>query len=426
MPGDETVFEGPATPAPVFAYRAIRGIFFASPDSSPEHDNKENVAPALYTSSPLKPKATMDGALQLTPSQKRKRDSGGAILSPTKGILRTPGLPTPRAKYLKDVNVKFKSVSPEALGTNIYKLPVADHAVVARVPPKAKEPGHAVRPSKSTSDLTDVKKSQPSKQKPKKPVPTQPSQPSAQSTPALHTGTANLLSAQAIEAYMQQTEKEMKKLVRYGQRMREYAHQKDAEAQDLKGIIELLQRENERLRQAASVVSESGFQQTRGRESGDTKAISRGYVCEELGRVETTIKRQLAPRQQDSARATEARPPNQPSGQPSADPSRSDHLIDQVHAYPLPHRAPAGSLRHASTATTTSTAATSSRLPPDRLAAARARLRQRSEARKASAETQDDNDNERRNENDVRHEIQPTDEAQNASREQSVLDWVNL
>src|SRR2546429_6614187 len=49
---DSQVPDAPETPAPIFAYRALKGILFGSPDYDREdedEDNKENVAPASPT-----------------------------------------------------------------------------------------------------------------------------------------------------------------------------------------------------------------------------------------------------------------------------------------------------------------------------------------------------------------------------------------
>lgn len=405
MPGDATILEGPVTPAPLFAYRAIRSIFFASPDSSPEHYNKENLVP-VHVTSPTKAKSALPASPQLTPSQKRKREAiidGGVVLSPTKGILRTPGLATPRAKYLKDVNVKFKSVSPEVRRTN---------AIVKNTnpsQPKAQNALEAIRPAKSTAQKATAK------------------QPPNVEGLVTNTSTNELAAADpicpfaptAIEAYMAQTEKEMKRLIRYGKKMREYALKKDVENQELKMMIEELRGEKERHKTTstkpsrdtyttnlASHLKPSSGGQPQKHNSEEThiksKAISpalrnknRGHVREEVDRVETTVKVQASKDLQSQRKSSDpTKPDTDPSrmfpdvqwqssikttnpafASVSGIPSRNDGSQDaEVPVTSLP----------IITATTNNGTL---RLAPDRAAAARERLRKRSEARKTSAES---------------------------------------
>ena len=406
MPGDVTILEGPVTPAPIFAYRAIRSIFFASPESSPEHYNynKENIIPT-FTNSPSKTNANVHKSPKSTPLQKRKRDelvvNGGAVLSPTKGILRTPGLATPRAKSLRDVNVKFKSVSPEFRRVNAAVKNNGSSKLIAQNTPQDS------RPAKSTGDPVIAQPAQwettPLQNEADKPIPATSTR---QFTPA------------TIEAYMTQTEKEMKRLIRYGKKMREYALKKDAENQELKIMIDDLRRENERLRLGAAasdnnngkvsldvrrVEKELGKKSTRETEIIKSKAISptlennnRGYVREEVDRVETTVKsqvlRDVVSRQRASSstanreRVTSLRASTTqqacsspalraPTGLPSNPPNSQPQQFD----------APSASLPIASRKDAPANTGTL-RLGPDRAAAARERLRKRAQARKARGE----------------------------------------
>ncbi|KIX96738.1 uncharacterized protein Z520_07457 [Fonsecaea multimorphosa CBS 102226] len=446
MPSEDTILEGPITPAPVFAYRALRSIFFASPESSPEHDaNKENLVPAYPPSSPKRKHSTGNSPqTSPSPSQKRKRESdntnnggGGTILSPTKGILRTPGLATPRAKYLKDINVKFKSVSPEG--------------------PKLAPP--TLRCSKPTNNPA----ASPTKKK-STPVLQDPllqdeelllgNRPTTASVPP---SSPCVLSRASIEAYLAQTEKEMKKLVRYGQKMREYARKKDAENQELKSMIEQLRRENERLKRgdADSSASEShrGASgdvpqvvrgQLRDKDEEKQRRVSvgivtgtnnaspalrdkpRGYVREEVDRVETTVRSQRSEKASKDQRYTSLSStgtaersdrvcdPARPSGPSCSAPS--DHppsikrslststsqrrasaatstLVSTTRPSDLPNNPPPSAEADPAAITTSIRSASAgtiaarpsiTRLPPERVAAARHRLRRRTEARKAN------------------------------------------
>ncbi|EXJ83721.1 hypothetical protein A1O1_07347 [Capronia coronata CBS 617.96] len=317
MPRDETVLDAPVTPAPVFAYRAIKSIFFASPDSSPDrndhnddnNNNKENIEPG-YAKSPLKmkmapnpnPNPALDDQVLLTPSHKRKWDGAGTLVSPTKGILRTPGLATPRAKLLKDLNVKFKSVSPEAMDLgNKTKNQPTDVGVAGRsVSGHAKHGG--VESSKTVNHVgvVSTKKSstqkQPAAESAPAKVPTSTKANATKTTTMTATATEGWLSTQAIEAYMLQTEKEMKRLVRYGQKMREYARQKDAENEELMGMIRQLRIENEKLKQGVGAKERGSHplnSKHGGAEHADADAdagLGRGYVREEVDRVEDTAR----------------------------------------------------------------------------------------------------------------------------------------
>ena len=391
MPGDATILEGPVTPAPIFAYRAIRSIFFASPDNSPDYHNKENIEPI----SPTKPNAPVSKSPQLNPSQKRKRQGGSdaaAILSPTKGILRTPGLATPRAKYLRDVNVKFKSISPEARRS--------DNVIAARSPLKSKpqDVPQVVRTSKSSNDIPSSK-----------PVRT-PAQEGIGGT--VNADAAGPLAPAFLEAYMIQTEKEIKRLVRYGQKMREFARQKDVANQELIMMIEELRAENGRLKSGKPSFAEhhDDLPKQQGRKGDESlrtagtsahaaslalKDKNPGYVRHEVDRVEATIGVETKPPDaQLMERSRPRRPPNVDTDAATAESDMkratatqravsSPAILSTLHA-------PTTTLRSASTSTVTpaiNTGNGTTRLPPDRAAAARERLRQRAEARKASAET---------------------------------------
>ncbi|OAL30315.1 hypothetical protein AYO20_08793 [Fonsecaea nubica] len=445
MPGEETILEGPVTPAPVFAYRAIRSVFFASPDSSPdsspEHGGKENLVPSYSSSPSPKPKPLAE--LQLSPSQKRKRGSNttgaGNILSPTKGILRTPGLATPRAKYLKDINVKFKSVSPE--GPKSATLPVSPKQPKTKLqhaPP-------APHPSKSSIELASPTRKKASS---KWQDPLQDEPLTARGIPATTATTTPtspcILSRAAIEAYVTQTEKEMKKLVRYGQKMREYARKKDAENQELKAMIEQLQRENGRLKRGAESATDCQFSanhppqlQVQPKDNGQDRRASvrtvetsaspalrhkpRGYVREEVDRVETTVRSQTTRDSKDhrhtslsnAATAEQSggvcEPPKPPPSGWGTIASEHPPTLKRSTSTPTPKRttsssarllvslpsnSPASSeikpattcMRSASASTTLAARPAATRLPPERIAAARDRIRRRNEARKASVQ----------------------------------------
>ncbi|EXJ62460.1 hypothetical protein A1O7_02897 [Cladophialophora yegresii CBS 114405] len=414
MPGDATILEGPVTPAPLFAYRALRSIFFTSPDSSPEYHNKDNIVP-IYANSPTKSKVTLADAPRVTPPQKRKRDSSNvdAILSPTKGILRTPGLATPRAKYLKDINVKFKSVSPEVrrsepvVGAESTSNAGFDDTTRAARPSSCSQPA---TPNSSQEQLVENM------------VQLSTSNAPTASRPC------GLLPG-ALESYMAQTEKEMKRLIRYGKKMREYALKKDAENQELKIMIEELRQQNERLKNdisKPSIAKKDLFAalsheqedrnetqqcrlaqtQTRTSKAKDTitreispalRTKNRGHVREEVDRVETTVRVQTMKNSPARGRSPSlALKPVTSFSQTTSGLHRrcSSPAKIVISVKPSNGAAPqrTGPATSSVPASTTSVGFGPSnsgtlRLPPDRAAAARERLRRRAEARKASADT---------------------------------------
>ncbi|KAI1623171.1 hypothetical protein EDD37DRAFT_633997 [Exophiala viscosa] len=471
MPGEATILEGPVTPAPLFAYRAVRGIFFRSPDSTPEYNNKENVDPTPV-SSPQKSN-TMDERLQLTPTHKRKRDGGAvmlspskAMLSPTKGILRTPGLATPRAKLLKDINVKFKSVSPESAQQRhaaIKNIGLANtNSNAIKSASSSKDPGHPLRISKSMGDLEPAKR--------ENKVAAAADKPTKTSVPVTVNTTA--FPPSAMDAYMQQTEKEMKKLVRYGQKMREYARQKDAENVELKSMVEKLHRENERLRRAAPSEAEAKQEQDRHgnvREGATQSHVSRTPSNRVKSAKESTREGSMALRltttklRRPSASIPVSIADTRPAPPGSSHRNKFDHTPppastkahSKTETNPLGHALPVRSASsgapsaHMNNDTAANLPAKndigtgSTRLAPERLAAARERLRRRAEARKTSVEHDQDCEGHVYNDSppkkmqqregilidinidgDADAMLQPQTAGQ--SREQSVLDWVNL
>ncbi|KAL2426540.1 hypothetical protein ABEF95_009183 [Exophiala dermatitidis] len=494
MLANETVLEAPVTPAPVFAYRALKGVFISSPDSSPDHDNKENVHPDIKTL-PTKMDSSVNNGqqrLQLTPSHKRKWDNvrSGTVMSPTKGILRTPGLVTPRTKALKELNVKFKSVSPEVVeqhknvATTLPEAGPGDH--MRRVSQDGFSSGrgarHAMKPSKFMDNIPDSqptvgKRSVRSSSQQKQLAKT--TEPTARSASSTSTTTAEtLLSPEAIQAYMQQTEKEMKRLLRYNQKMREYARKKDAENQELQAMIEQLRKENERFRSglipgAQCREDHVGFA---GAEVSRSQGTDGGHTT--IGK--STRSNPTAP--------TQSRQPYSPF-QPSKNPGpvelrenmdtvlgKSDNVLATVGMASATKntdlsfgvRAPPATITaqgKVSLAGAESKAGApsgpearlgvSTRLPPDRLAAARERLRQRAEARKISAcvtnasvenfsSCRDEADegsgalgpkqdyyherirNESHNRNQKQHQTQISTHLDAHSRDQSQVDWLDL
>lgn len=241
---DDTRIDAAPTPAHIFAYRAFRSVFVGSPESSPirprptepqhTNDNKENTLrlPARgsrFTTSPVKSKRNAEAVpetlnLSLTPKKQRTNP-----VSPTKSILKKSNVPTPRRAELRDVTVTFKdirmSASPEMARrgspVRIRSQPDLRNTLTALSTVAVSAP---VLKAVSTSQVEGSKKVEKSHVVPE------------------------AMTDADFDGYMAQTEKEIRRLIKYGQKWREYSRRQDVENARLKGLIEDLQKENERLR----------------------------------------------------------------------------------------------------------------------------------------------------------------------------------
>jgi hypothetical protein len=345
--------DAPTTPAPVFAYRALKGVLFGSPGA--EHDggnNKENIP--LETRSKklsadkydvvLKPKTS-------TPTRPTPR----RIASPAKSILRTPGVPTPRRQ---NVSVKFKDIKSSSLsletviegstrkGTIMHQLP---HSMTKNPAPSAPEGRDtAERATKAQSENVE-------------PPP------------------ETFYNAKEIEAYIAATEKEMKKLVRYGQRMREYARLSQRENAGLKRELEHIRKESEKLRPNQNVGSSRGkaTNDAAKAELFDISPPSKQLPKAVTGELATSPWRGINQLQKPSLPTLDASPGSaaRKSQEDRNDGSLSPPLLEVPQADVGP---PASSTLPRNNAR----AASRVQLPPDRLAAAKARLRKKSEERR--------------------------------------------
>lgn len=236
---DETRIDAAPTPAHVFAYRAFRSVFVTSPESSPlqprdydhqqDHD-KENTRrsparPSRFTTSPVKIKRKdgeinaprLEDELRLTPKRQKT-----VPVSPTKSILKNPHAPTPKRAGLRDVTVTFKdvrkSISPELLRQG-QGSPVRVRS----------------QPAMRTlfEDLA--------KQKPVTTVQVSASPPIPMQA-----------SGFDLDAYKAQTEKEMRRLIKYGQKWKEQAKRQDDENAKLRVLLKETRKDNQRLQKKIS------------------------------------------------------------------------------------------------------------------------------------------------------------------------------
>ena len=248
---DQTFLDDPVTPAPIFAYRAVSHWIFGSPDpnTSPERqvsiNNKENVSPqrpgtikeeiekCRYTSilSPQKRKRGNEPlSMPLSPSK-----TLGVPLSPSKGILRTPGVLTPRAKSLRDVKVKFRSLSPE-----VRRKEVVAEIVLRDVDIMGQKSGYEEKKSKKVRTVSE-------------PVTKQMTVAAAR--PREQEPAMVLLSE--YETYTKNTEKEMRRLIKRNQKYKDYARILDEDNMQLKQLLEQAQKDNALLERKLRLI-ESG------------------------------------------------------------------------------------------------------------------------------------------------------------------------
>lgn len=254
---DETRIDAAPTPAHIFAYRAFRSVFVRSPESSPvrppltepqhPNDNKENardtaVRGSRFVTSPVRAKRDAELAsdtlnLALTP----KRQCVNPV-SPTKSILKKSNVLTPRRAGLRDVTVTFKDVrmstSPELTRkgspTRVRSQPDLRSTLATLSSVGLNAP--VLRPT--SANWTDGK------------------------AMVAKDETAPQTTADFdLDAYIAQTEKEMRRLIKYGQKWRDQAKKQEQENARLQARLERLQKENNRLRREDRAVPEStGFQ----------------------------------------------------------------------------------------------------------------------------------------------------------------------
>lgn len=356
------ILDAPQTPAPLFAYRALKSVLFGSrDDEESDDDDKENIP--LQTRSVgasasneivfQKPKA-------LTPSRPIPR----RMLSPAKSILRTPGLPTPRRQ---NASVKFKEAkhTPTKPGT-IAEASVREEKAVAQPAGQlAAKPMKSETPTKNAEDIaTNAPKS------------------GCESLPETY------YSVKEIDAYIAATEREMRKLVRYGQRMREYARLSQKENASLARDLEGVRKENEMLRRRACTAVGPGEARQAAGDAGlfDLSPSSRpeavpAMQADSQGGPRSTARAQSAQIQHQPHKAIERIQPERPPSPHVAKSRTEDNTAAataksdttppaQPVSTSIPHH-----VEHPRVASRV-------QLPPDRLAAAQARLRLKSEGRK--------------------------------------------
>lgn len=372
--GDSQILDAPETPAPIFAYRALKGILFGSPDYDDQGEDKENIAPAhsslqlkeslpnestssKTSSSPLQSKSPdrrARGRSPLSASPRKRRQP-----SPAKSILRTPGIPTPRRQK---INVTFKDVRP-----SVSPSGVATQLLAAQNETKA-----APRTQESISSDAEVTKDVHPKH--------------LKADGAVEKPPTSVNDMNCINAYRKSTEREMKRLVRYSQRMREYARMSQQENVALREERDELRRELEEMRKTKA----------------DGRGISDQQAIQEVDVTAAKSRRRsgLAGEKWSRDSASEARPLHKShttkvtrlhersaSGRDSSIGEPRTELredkVDQKEA----RSTPVQESGRVGGALSMKRAAATAQLPPDRLAAAKERLRVKSDERRRALST---------------------------------------
>ncbi len=353
------LLDAPETPAPLFAYRALKSVLFGSHDADDAgEDEKENIpletrsglASTNLPKSHLKPKS-------LTPQRPTPR----RMLSPAKSILRTPGIPTPRRL---NASVKFKDIKQRSLNlSTIAEVPVIE--------------GKANSPNSQHCAIASSEAEAPTRERTEPAAKPQIS--NSESQPEIY------YNVKEIDAYIAATEHEMKKLVRYGQRMREYARLSQKENATLKRELDNVRKENAKLRRKEDLAIS--------KEKAGHKAQNDGLFdlspSKHVANVAAKTSAKYEP--ETAQQAFEGQRQHQPLRK-FAEKLSKNHLppnLIKIRTHeaspPLQPKigAPVQHIPGSSYSLLDNTRLVSrTQLPPDRLAAAKARLRVKSEGRR--------------------------------------------
>jgi regulator of replication initiation timing len=367
------ILDAPETPAPVFAYRALKGILFGSPDQDDEDEDKENHTPVTPIAKPKNAvqKADNRGRIdapssrpnlaqspngqrrkgsQVSPSPRRRRQ-----ISPTKSILRTPGIPTPRRQ---NANVTFKDVRASA----------SPAAVTAKLLPAQKEPTAVTQSQPVTNGAANTNRH-------------------AAPGTVNAAGEVGILPVpvydiSAVDTYLASTEREMKRLVRYAQKMKEYARVSQQENAALKVERNQLKKELEELRKAKTMTRGASDgkiveqapdgRMAANKRAGETAAEgdikARVPAVERLGQMHPATAPRVRNMEGNNAGTRVGKGRTQ-SGMELADQKEGPGILAQDKG-------------QYSELVSQQRAASKPQLPPDRLAAAKERLRVKSEERR--------------------------------------------
>jgi len=362
---ESQMLDAPDTPAPVFAYRALKSVLFGSYDDEDEDENeKENIALQTRSSqgvtnsqrSPLKPSSS-------TP----KRPTPRRMQSPAKSILRTPGIPTPRRQ---NASVKFKDSKQTSTDlSTIAEGPMTDAKAGSKGSDLPAVTSLELRAATEKQHLLAAKG----------PGPTSEPEPET------------YYNVMEVDAYIAATEREMKTLVRYGQRMREYARLSQKENSALKRELDDVRKENERLRHRDGLPI---IQPKTGRKADDYGLFDLSPPSNPAAKPAATASPEDEPKMTQPA--VEGQRPNlarketaekTPRKQPSPKPVRRKTEEGSDPSQPILKAAMRPPPTVSNSLANNMRVASRTQLPADKVAAAKARLRVKSEERRKALTT---------------------------------------
>ncbi|KAL9638008.1 MAG: hypothetical protein Q9164_001852, partial [Protoblastenia rupestris] len=270
--GVSCIEEPPETPAHLFAVRAFKTALFGTPrpEQYVSRSKTEPTSKADHGGANLRVETPRTTALDENETQialmKPKKSEAELLSSPTKGILLTPGIGTSRRK-----NVSFMH-----LGTENYKK-AADIPLEETRPRQDDSPTRRShrrdtrpRPSTFTKTLIELSKQRSDEHLQAKATISGPTDTSLAQTEEI--GTLKAIQAEPdhtidlshprsrsgqhwkaeYEQYYRRSDREMKKIIKYGQNVKSYAVKKDSEASRL---ADRLQKELARKQSVESKVS---------------------------------------------------------------------------------------------------------------------------------------------------------------------------
>lgn len=248
--------DAPETPAPQFAIRALKSAFLGTPQTKqPNRTGRQHVSPVKNLSIDLQPESANLGG---SPKKEIRSLRNDALLSPTKGILLTPGTAATKRKTVSfgnfEVNEKARiNLFTGQPTTSANNGPATANPAISDDQPVDRKAQPILTKSDFESQL------EVSKRRMGKPLPTQ--EPPADTKPGEVFGTTdpsitndgrlrearrdttvdlNLPCSRSgkhwkgeYDQYHRKSNREMRRLIQHGQTIKSYAQKKDWEAAGL-------------------------------------------------------------------------------------------------------------------------------------------------------------------------------------------------
>ncbi|KAL9125450.1 MAG: hypothetical protein Q9217_005348 [Psora testacea] len=270
--GASCLEEPPETPAHVFAVRAFKTALFGTPH--PEQTVPRTKPKPAPDAGSRKGNRRVESSTTTVLNKQETPNVGGepgksvveSMLSPTKGILLTPGMGTSRRKNVSFVHSDMENDKDAVQEPVLEELPRQDDSPTRPSHRRDARP----RPSSFTKTLIELSKLRSDEHLQSKTKTLESTDPSVLGTGGNHTDEAIQTDADhtidlcqprsrsgqhwkaEYEQYYRRSDREMKKLIKYGQNVKSYAVKKDSEASRL---AEKLQKELVRMASMESKVS---------------------------------------------------------------------------------------------------------------------------------------------------------------------------